>query len=166
MDLFGFGERHNPKSVGHYRAECCGNGMRYGSWNAVWLVFTGWVISYANEWEDHSNNWGTTYSLVFWQCLGTVLTPLGMLFSLQIENQGLGEIDLSVILDPIDFNQFMLCLWAMSFSKGFPGSSDSKASAYNMWDLGSIPGLGRFLGEGNGNPLQYSCLENPMERGA
>ena len=41
-----------------------------------------------------------------------------------------------------------------------------KASAYNAGDLGSIPGLGRSPGEGNGNPLQYSCLENPMDRGA
>ena len=44
----------------------------------------------------------------------------------------------------------------------FPGGSDSKASAYNAGDLGSIPGLGRSSGEGNGNPLRYSCLENPM----
>ena len=42
----------------------------------------------------------------------------------------------------------------------------AKASAYNAGDRGSIPGLGRFPGEGNGNPLQYSCLENPMDRGA
>ena len=48
----------------------------------------------------------------------------------------------------------------------FPGGSDGKASAYNVGDLGSIPVLGRFLGERNGNPLQYSCLENPMDRGA
>ena len=45
----------------------------------------------------------------------------------------------------------------------FPGGSDGKASVYNVRDLGSIPGLGRFPGEGNGNPLQYSCLENPMD---
>ena len=45
----------------------------------------------------------------------------------------------------------------------FPGGSDGKASVYNVRDLGSIPGLGRFSGEGNGNPLQYSCLENSME---
>ena len=44
--------------------------------------------------------------------------------------------------------------------------SDGKASAYNAGDLGSIPGSGRSPGEGNGNPLQYSCLENPMDRGA
>ena len=47
-----------------------------------------------------------------------------------------------------------------------PGGSDSKASVYNVRDLGLIPGLGRFPGEGNGNPLQYSCLENPMDGGA
>ena len=41
-----------------------------------------------------------------------------------------------------------------------------KASVYNAGDLGSIPGLGRSPGEGNGNPLQYSCLENPTDRGA
>ena len=46
---------------------------------------------------------------------------------------------------------------------GFPGGSEIKASASNVGDLGSIPGLGRSLGEGNGNPLQYSCLENPMD---
>ena len=47
----------------------------------------------------------------------------------------------------------------------FPGGSDGKASAYNEGDPGSIPGLGRPPGEGNGNPLQYSCLENPMDGG-
>ena len=46
---------------------------------------------------------------------------------------------------------------------GFPGGSEVKASAWNAGDLGSIPELGRSPGEGNGNPLQYSCLENPME---
>ena len=48
----------------------------------------------------------------------------------------------------------------------FPGGSDSKASAYNAGDPDSIPGSGRSPGEGNGNPLQYSCLENPMDGGA
>ena len=48
----------------------------------------------------------------------------------------------------------------------FPGGSEVKASACNLGDLGSIPGSGRSPGEGNGNPLQYSCLENPMDRGA
>ena len=48
----------------------------------------------------------------------------------------------------------------------FPGGSDGKASAYNVGDLGLIPGSGRSPGEGNGTPLQYSCLENPMDGGA
>ena len=50
--------------------------------------------------------------------------------------------------------------------KDFPGGSDGKASAYNVGDPGLIPRLGRSSGEGNGNPLQYSCLENPMDGGA
>ena len=49
---------------------------------------------------------------------------------------------------------------------GFPGGSEVKASASNVGDLGSIPGSGRSPGEGNGNPLQYSCLENPVDGGA
>ena len=53
-----------------------------------------------------------------------------------------------------------------TFTLGFPGGSDSKVSARNVGDLGSIPGLGRSPGEGNGNPLQYSCLENSMDGGA
>ena len=48
---------------------------------------------------------------------------------------------------------------------GFPGGSEVKASASNVGDLGSIPGSGRSPGEGNGNPLQYSCLENPTDGG-
>ena len=48
----------------------------------------------------------------------------------------------------------------------FPGGSDSKASVYNVGDPGLIPGSGRSPGEGNGNPLQYYCLENPMDGGA
>ena len=48
----------------------------------------------------------------------------------------------------------------------FPGGSDGKASACNAEDLSLIPGLGRSPGEGNGNPLQYSCLENLMDGGA
>ena len=48
---------------------------------------------------------------------------------------------------------------------GFPGGSEVTASARNAGDLGSIPGSGKSPGEGNGNPLQYSCLENPMDGG-
>ena len=52
------------------------------------------------------------------------------------------------------------------FHWDFSGGSDDKASAYNVGDWGSTPELGRSPGEGNGNPLQYSCLENPIDRGA
>ena len=54
----------------------------------------------------------------------------------------------------------------MFFVRGFPGSSADEESACNVGDLGLIPGSGRSPGEGHGNPLQYSCLENPMDRGA
>ena len=50
--------------------------------------------------------------------------------------------------------------------RSFSGGSDSKVSAYNAGDPCSIPGSGRCPGEGNGNQLQYSCLENPIDRGA
>ena len=50
--------------------------------------------------------------------------------------------------------------------EGFPGGSDGKESACNAGDPGSVPGLERSPGEGHGNPLQYLCLENPMDRGA
>ena len=49
---------------------------------------------------------------------------------------------------------------------GFPGGSDGKESVCNAEDMGSIPRLGRSIGEGNGNPLQYSCLEKSMDGGA
>ena len=48
----------------------------------------------------------------------------------------------------------------------FPGGSDSKEVTRNAGELSSIPGSGRYLGEGNDNPLQYSCLQNSMDRGA
>ena len=56
--------------------------------------------------------------------------------------------------------------YAVYSNKGFPGGSEVKASACNAGDLGSIPGSGRSPGEGNGNSLQYFCLENPMDGGA
>ena len=75
-------------------------------------------------------------------------------------------------------SQFTYCwslacrIWALLESPwgiwnlGFPGGLAGNKSAYNVGDLGLIPGLGRSPGEGNGNPLQYSCPENPMDRGA
>ena len=56
--------------------------------------------------------------------------------------------------------------WWLSGKISFPYSSAGKESFCNVGDLGFIPGLGRPPGEGNGNPLQYTCLENPMDRRA
>ena len=58
------------------------------------------------------------------------------------------------------------CVTCIMKNVGFPGDSDGKESARNAEDQGSIPGSGRSPGEGNGNPFQYSCLENSMARGA
>ena len=65
-----------------------------------------------------------------------------------------------------DGSYVQICMSLLSFQKDFPGGSDSKVSVYNAGDPVSIPGLGRSPGEGNGNPLQYPCLENLMDRGA
>ena len=73
----------------------CGPSQRRVPCNMLWLVFASWVNSYANEREDHPNHWGTTHSSVFWQCLGAVLSPLGVSFSLQFGDQDLVEFDLS-----------------------------------------------------------------------
>ena len=62
--------------------------------------------------------------------------------------------------------QLKLQSFQFKVEMGFPGGSDGKESACNAGDLGSIPGLGRSPREGNDNPLQYTCLENPMGRGA
>ena len=62
-----------------------------------------------------------------------------------------------------DYHSFVMYSEVKSASYG---DSDSKESACNVGDWGSISGLGKSPGEGNGNPLQYSCLENPKDRGA
>ena len=59
--------------------------------------------------------------------------------------------------------QWLLSFYVLINVNRFPGGSEVKASASNVGDLGSIPGLGRSPGEGNGNPLQYSYLENPVD---
>ena len=69
-------------------------------------------------------------------------------------------------LPPPDTHSDLTGTCVVLYAFDFPGGSDGKASAYNVGDLGSIPGLGRSSGEENGNTLQYSCLENHMDRGA
>ena len=65
-----------------------------------------------------------------------------------------------------DLKSQLLKNWNSKHNLGFPGGSDGKESACNLGDLGSIPGLGRSPGGGHSNPLQRSCLENPMDRRA
>ena len=69
---------------------------------------------------------------------------------------------------PCFFFPHLTAVWTFELAPttGFPHNSDGEESAYNAGDPDSIPGLGRSPGEGNGNPLQYSCLGNPMDRGA
>ena len=64
------------------------------------------------------------------------------------------------------FHSSSIIYIALTLYLGFPGGSDSKESDWNAWDMGLIPGSGRSPGEGSGHPFQYSCLENPMDRGA
>ena len=71
-----------------------------------------------------------------------------------------------LLVSAVEWNESAICIHTSPPSGGFPGGADGKQSARNAGDLGSIPGSGRSPGEGNGNPLQYSCLENPMDRGA
>ena len=68
-----------------------------------------------------------------------------------------------ILIVLLKYNLYMLCF---ALYMGFPSGSDGKVSACNVGGPGSIPGSGRSPGEGNGNPLQHSCLENPMNRGA
>ena len=63
-----------------------------------------------------------------------------------------------------NFYYFVICLWILL--RSFRGGSNGKESACNAGDKGSIPGMGSTPAGGNGNPLQYSCLENPTDRGA
>ena len=72
----------------------------------------------------------------------------------------------SVLLSIILFILLFIFSIVLAIIMGFPSGSDSKESACNVGDLGLIPGLGRSSGEGNDNPLQYSCLENFKDRGA
>ena len=71
-------------------------------------------------------------------------------------------ISLCLTLSTAKLRQQQFLLYRVIEISGFPGGSDGKVSACNEGDLGSIPGLGRSPGEGNGNPLQYSCLGNSV----
>ena len=96
-------------------------------------------------------------------------------FSLSCSGEGNGNpLQCSCLENPRDGGAWWAAVYGVAQSRprlkrlsssSFPGGSEGKASACNVGDPGSIPGLGTSPGEGNGNPLQFSCLENPMDRG-
>ena len=96
------------------------------------------------------------------------MTHWGALGAQSTASEGVGNVEDS--LPPVGSVLFSKGKVANSrtigYHMGFPGDSDRKESTCNVGDPGSIPRLGRSPGEGNGNPLQYSCLENSMDRGA
>ena len=70
-----------------------------------------------------------------------------------------------VVISAIHQHKSVIFIYIPSLIRGFPGGSDGKASACSTGDQGSIPGSGRSPGAGNGDPLQFSCLENSMDGG-
>ena len=108
-------------------------------------------------WDSPCKNTGVSCHALFWGIFPTQGSNRHLLCLLHWQ---LG----SLSLEPPGKPLFIInkCLLWMNF----PGGSDGKASAYNAEDPGSIPGLGRSPAEGNGNPPQCSCLENPMDWGA
>ena len=93
-----------------------------------------------------------------------------MVLSKSLENQGIlvnycKAFSQSHAIQPSFIHHLLTPYYVLSW-EAFLGDSDGKESACNAGDPGSIPGWDRFPGEGNGNPLQYPCLENPMDKGA
>ena len=77
-----------------------------------------------------------------------------------------GDVGIEFVVCFGRWNQYSQCFKTCNFKSGFPSGSNGKESACNAGDLDLIPESGRSPGEGNGYPLQYSCLENSMDRGA
>ena len=93
---------------------------------------------------------------------------MGLIFLMQVPRAGVHDVGLELLLFRGD-SAFMIspfCLWVAILGMGFPGGSEVKVSACNAGALGSTPGSRRSPGEENGNPLQYSSLETPMDEGA
>ena len=98
---------------------------------------------------------------------GCILSPcLFNLYAEYILRNGLVEAQAGIKIARRNINNLKYADDPTLMAEGFPSGLDGKVSVCNVGDPGSIPGLGRCPGEGNGSPLQYSCLESPMDSGA
>ena len=104
-------------------------------------------------------------STVFYlECIPFEFTSIMTLFIFRISNCFFFTLAVNCLA--LFCNMFLHVIHSLTLVRGFPGGSTSKESACNAGDLGLIPGSGIPPREGNSNPLQYSCLENSMNRGA
>ena len=127
-------------------------GWKWKSLSCVQLFVTPWTIQ-SMEFLGQNTGVGS-------------LSLLQGIFPTQGLNSGLCQ-NCSLQTQWLSKDQWSKEIWTqLIIFFSFPDGSDWKKSAYNEGDLSSIPGLGRSLGEGNGHPLQHSCLKNPMDRRA
>jgi len=115
---------------------------------------------------DHEPQfWGILF--IFYVCMKSLYLPERLAPSIPHSLYGTGEGE--KFMEDSDWlknpQQEAFCLTKISWLQGFPGDSADKESTCHAGAMGWIPGSGRSPGGGNGNPLQYSCLENPMDRG-
>ena len=127
--------------------------MNSGSW--WWIGRPGMLRFMRSQRVGH--DWATELNWTEWLPWNKIRHNL--LPNLPFHGSGIKSFHFQVIVYNCFSSPFM-------FFGAFPGGSDSKASACNAGDPGLIPGSGRSPGEGNGNPLQHSCLEHPMDGGA
>jgi len=131
-------------------------GLHYVS-DSWWSFITGLPISSLSSSSFHQSNFSK------W---------LSWLFSVAVTSHHLSKFQILCLNDQnppdliLTFHSFSTIIILSNVWRGFPGGSDGKESACNVGDPSSNPGLGRSPGEGNGNPLQYSCLENPKDKEA
>ena len=144
------------------------------AWRIPWTEEHGGLQSVAsqrvrNDWRDLAHTHARCSSSCVFQ-IGVYARPILSMFPRELRGASLFPYILLSIIGVKNFNIvagcFALFIYVVRNSWVFPGGSDSKESTCNAGDLGPIPGSGRSPGEGNGYPLQYSCLANPMDRGA
>ena len=124
------------------------------------------LISFRMDWLDLLAVQGTLKSLLQYHSSKASILQCSAFFTVQLSHPYTTTGKTIALTKQTFVGKVMSLLLNMLSRLDFSGGSDGKASVYNVGDPGSIPGLGRSPGEGNGNPLQHYCLENPMDRGA